>query len=219
MDLSLEKPRGQLVMEINVVCLSTKRHRQDNPLQHWFPCKLKLISEADNTRVMKRSVQCQCRQQSYSKLLARSSFLAGLSARQLLPVSALLVLRLKSPFSFAQLKMKQIAPSTGSALARSGQGECAQMAWIAGHPQAKSCKNNQQRRNCVYEPSFTSHSGMTRKQLSRTIYMQAGMVHWPNKTQSTLQWRENVTKLKPLTSWEYDLCWEYTLQFPTLIIH
>lgn len=68
MDLSLEKPRGQMVMEINVVCLSTKRHRQDNPLQHWFPCKLKLISEADNNGVMERLVQCQCRQQSYSKL-------------------------------------------------------------------------------------------------------------------------------------------------------
>lgn len=68
MDLSLEKPRGHMVMEINVVCLSTERHRQDNPLQHWFPSTLKFISEADNDGVMNRSVQCQCRQQSYSKL-------------------------------------------------------------------------------------------------------------------------------------------------------
>lgn len=206
MDLSLEKPRGQMVTEINVVCLSTKGHRQDNPLQHWFPCKLKLISEADDNRVMNRLVQCQCRQQSYSKLPDQVlSFWLGYQPDHCCLWLLCLSWGLNLPFPLHRWKWTTLH-----------QGECAQMAKTAGHPQAQSCKNNQQ---SVYESSFTSHSGMTRKQLNRTIYTQAGMVHWPNKTQSILQWRESVTKLKPLTSWEYDLCWGYTLQFPTLIIH
>lgn len=173
MALSLEKPRGQMVMEINVVCLSTKRHRQDNPLQHWFPCKLKLISEADNNWVMNRLVLCQCRQQSYSKLPDQVlTFWLGYQPDHCCLWLLSLSWDLNLPFPLHRWKWTKLH-----------QGECAQMAKIAGHPQAQSCKNNQQ---SVYESSFTSHSGMTREQLNRTIYTQAGMVHWPNKTQSIL---------------------------------
>lgn len=150
-----------MVMEINVVCLSTKRHRQDNPLQHWFPCKLKLISEADKNRVMmNRLVQCQCRQQSHSKLPDQVlnfwlSYQPDHCSPWLLPLSW----DLNLPFLFALMKMKQIAPSTGSALAHSDKRNVPK--WpkvqvILKHRAAKTISRGET--GCMSPPSLLSQA-------------------------------------------------------------
>jgi len=110
-----------------------------------------------------------------------------------IPLRFSLVTLPESPFSFVQVKISQIASSIGDGLARSAQWQRAQM---AGHTaSAEAAKTINRRKQRICESSLTSYSDTTRKQLNWTIYTHAAMVRWPNETQSTLQWRENITKL------------------------